>query len=181
METSPKHTLPLESLAATLILAGIGLAVILFVLSAGNARNHESRRRSLPPPAGGKTRGSLRRICGKPIGAAGAPVTVEAFLPVSIGCQDPIGLYLARCARDNPRAIRFQLYDMKDAAARRRMAKFGVHCAAVVINGSTRFDLGKHGGRLLLEGPMELEDVKKALAWSLQQVRTGSTEKKTEE
>ena len=125
-------------LLAVIVLAGIAVGVIVFVLSGGNAPGPTSAKAI---PGAPSLSGKLRPLCGKPIGRPDAKVRVQAFLPVTIGCQDPIGVYLVEQARKFPRGIYLRIYDMKEEAARLEMAKYGLHCAAVVINGTTRFDL----------------------------------------
>ena len=157
-------------LLAVLVLLALAAGAVAFVLAGSNRprKRHKPRPVSLSGQAAAEQQ-TLRTVCGKAVGADSAKVKVEAFLPVTIGCQDPVGLYLVAQARRAPSQLRVQISDMKDEKARARMDGFGVHCAAVVVNGKTRFDLGRHGGKLLLEGPMDIEDVCRVLGHELEQ------------
>ncbi len=121
-------------------------------------------RQAAGPAAGA----ALAPYVGQALGAATAPVAVEALLPVRNGCQDVLGLYLVQAARDFPDLVRVQILDMHSQAGRSRLEAHGLRCAAVLVQGSTRFDLGDAGGKVLLEGPMDPLDVHRVLQRELQ-------------
>ncbi len=113
----------------------------------------------------------LAPYLGKTIGSADAPIAIEAMLPVNNGCQDAIGVYLAQVASQNPDVFRVRILDMKSAEGRALMAAKSITCAAVLVQGATRFDLGAAaGGKVLLEGPMDPLDVCRVLRFQLKTV-----------
>jgi len=159
-DASPTRSSPRRDQWATvLVLAATGLAATVFLLlnpSPGAGRHSVA--------GGGATAGpALTRFLGKRFGAVQAKVQVLAFLPVTAGCQDDVGLYLVGAAGKNGSQLSVQLYDMRSEAGQRLMHEHGVKCASVVINGRTRFDLGGEDGKVLLEGPMDLEEVRRSL------------------
>ncbi|NOY81555.1 MAG: hypothetical protein GXP31_11210 [Kiritimatiellaeota bacterium] len=168
MKAEPKQSSVRGQLFAVLVLVLLSAGAIVFILSGNSRPPRKGVRRSAGSVQPVAPTVSLRSFCGRPVGRKDAKVQVQAFLPVTVGCQDAIGLYLVEQAKAMPAQLRVQVYDMKNPEARGRMDEFGVHCAAVVINGATRFDLGGEGGKLLLEGPMDLEDVYRALTRELE-------------
>lgn len=130
-----------------------GLVLLAAVLSCGCGRQ-------AAVPAGGP---ALAPYVGQALGAAAAPVAVEALLPIQNGCQDVLGLYLVAVSRAYPELVRLQILDMHSAAGRARLEAHRLRCAAVLVQGSTRFDLGDDGGKVLLEGPMDPLDVHRVL------------------
>ena len=113
---------------------------------------------------------TLARFCARPLGRAEAPLKIEAVLPVSSGCQDGVGLYLVGLAESRPDLFRVAVYDMKSDSGHEVMLHNRIRCAAIVINGETRFDLGEEGGKILLEGPMDPLDVYHVLVFLLRQL-----------
>lgn len=118
-------------------------------------------RKDEPSPVVGTetTEHPLRNLCGQTFGLPSAPVKIEAFLPVMTGCQDASGLWLVQTAQTRPEIFSVTIFDMSSGEGRRRMRDYGIRCAAVVINGSTRFDLPPPVGKILLEGPMDPTEV----------------------
>lgn len=115
------------------------------------------------PPSGSAEAAAVERrladLCGQSLGDSDAPLAIVAVLPVMSGCQDGIGLYVADLAEARPDLFSVRVYDMKSEAGHEVMIRHGIRCAAVLINGTTRFDLGADGGKVLLEGPMDPLDV----------------------
>jgi hypothetical protein len=105
----------------------------------------------------------LAPLVNQQLGSEQAPVKVITFLPVNNGCQDVIGEYLADVAREFPALFQVRIMDMKDPQAKDVMRAHGIHCAAVLINGKTTFDLGGEDGKFILEGPMDPRDIARAL------------------
>jgi len=126
-----------------------------------------------PATAGGPR---LAPYVGKVLGSADAPIAVEAMLPVNNGCQDALGLYLAEVAAKCPELLRVRILDMKSAEGRAVMAAHGIKCAAVLVQGTTRFDLGGAEGKLLLEGPMDPLDVYRVLQRQVRDTAASSVE-----
>ena len=111
--------------------------------------------------AGGGPR--LAAYLGKALGEAQAPIQIEALLPVNNGCQDALGLYLASVAAQYPALFQVRIFDMKSTEGRMLMTAKGIKCAAVIVQGTTRFDLGGAEGKVLLEGPMDPADLCRVL------------------
>ncbi len=109
----------------------------------------------------------LAAYVGKAMGDASAPISVEAILPVNNGCQDALGVYLAQITSQNPTVFRLRIYDMKSPDGRALMAAKGIKCAAVLVQGTTQFDLGAAAGKVLLEGPMDPLDLYRVLCSEL--------------
>ncbi len=109
----------------------------------------------------------LAAYVGKTMGDAGAPIAVEAILPVNNGCQDALGVYLAQITAQNPTVFRLRILDMKSPEGRALMAAKGIKCAAVLVQGTTQFDLGAEAGKILLEGPMDPLDLYRVLCFQL--------------
>lgn len=117
-----------------------------------------------PGAAGAVVQGpALAPFCDRLFGSESAGVKAVALLPVTTGCQDEVGLYLIDLAREQGRYVSVRVLDMKSGAAQAVMLQQGLRCACVIVNGETRFDLGGDTGKLLLEGPMDLEDVREVL------------------
>lgn len=135
-----------------------GLVLLAAALSCGCGRQAAAPAAS---PA-------LAPYVGQSLGAVTAPVAVEALLPIRNGCQDVLGLYLVQAAREFPDLVRVQILDMHSVEGRGRLEAHGLRCAAVLVQGSTRFDLGDAGGKVLLEGPMDPLDVYRVLKRELQ-------------
>jgi len=149
------------ALSAVFLLAALAAAMIWFVLSGAQEGPACGSATVGPGRAGAPV---LTKYVGKPVGAPDrAVVHVRAFLPISTGCQDPTGLYLVKQAEAHPDLIAVEINDMKSDTSRRLMEAAGIHCAAVMIDGSTRFEISETGEKVLLEGPMEPRDVWKAL------------------
>lgn len=108
--------------------------------------------------------GTLADLVGRQLGSSDAPVRVVSFLPITEGCQDAIGEYLAEVADLFPTVFRVEIFSMRNAEGRERMAAHDIRCAAVLVNGTTTFDLGGEDGKFILEGPMDPRDVARALA-----------------
>ena len=126
--------------------------------------NGPGARPVTPGETGGVQQGpALAPFCDKLFGSESAEVQTVALLPVTTGCQDGVGLYLLDLAREHGRHVSVRVLDMKTEAAHAVMRQHGLRCACVIVNGETRFDLGGETGKLLLEGPMELEDVREVL------------------
>ena len=106
----------------------------------------------------------LAKLVDRQLGSPEAPVRVVTFLPVNNGCQDVIGEYLADVAERFPAVFQVRILAMKSPAAKERMESSQIHCAAVMVNGKTTFDLGGEEGRFILEDPMDPRDVVRALA-----------------
>lgn len=146
------HLVTLLMVAAVLLLG----AGVLCVGSRPGRGTSANPRSVAPEPV-------LRPFCEVPHGEPAAAVQVLAMLPVSAGCQDTVGLYLLDVVQRHEGRMGLRLFDMKSSAAQRLMQQHGVKCACVIINGKTRFDLGGATGKVLLEGPMDLADVRLAL------------------
>ncbi len=168
VNAEPKQSSVRGQLFAVLVLVLVSAGAIVFVLSGNSRRPRKNVRRVAGTVPSVAPAVSLRSFCGRSVGREDAGVKIEAFLPVTVGCQDNIGLYLVEQAKAEPAQLRVRVFDMKDPEARGRMDEYGVHCAAVVINGATRFDLGKKGGKILLEGPMDIDDVYRVLTHELE-------------
>ena len=128
---------------------------------------------SPPPPEAVQSRQTseerkLVPLCGKLIGEPDAKVKVIAVLPVSVGCKDHLGLYLAAIGRKHPSMVSVRIEDMKSEQGLRVMQQHNLSCATILINGRSMFDLPE-GGKVLLEGPNlgETEDLRRALAAEL--------------
>jgi hypothetical protein len=67
-------------------------------------------------------------------------------------------------AKEFPAIFQVRIMDMKDPQAKDVMKAHGIHCAAVLINEKTTFDLGGEEGKFILEGPMDPRDIARALA-----------------
>lgn len=118
----------------------------------------------------------LAPYLGKVLGQAEAPIAVDAVLPVNNGCQDALGLYLADVAARYPQVFRVRIFDMRAVEGRAVMAAYGIKCAAVLVEGTTRFDLGGAEGKVLLEGPMDPQDVYRVLQHQARNSAAGSIE-----
>ncbi len=105
----------------------------------------------------------LASLVGQQLGSPEAPVQVVTFLPVNNGCQDVIGEYLAQVAERFPAVFQVRILAMKSPDAKELMDAHEIHCAAVMVNGKTTFDLGGEEGKFILEGPMDPRDVVRAL------------------
>ncbi|MBT4820158.1 MAG: hypothetical protein HN742_27430 [Lentisphaerae bacterium] len=123
--------------------------------------------------AGGKP-AVLRDLVGVRVGSEKAPIQVDAMLPVSTGCQDAVGLFLIEAARMHGKKLSVRVFDMKSVDAQMIMTRTGIKCAAVIVDGDTRFDLGGAIGKVLLEGPMELSDVRAVVSGKLAAVSGGT-------
>jgi len=147
------------AILAVPLLAAIVAAALLFGRNEAPAPPAEPPRQKAPS--------ELSSLCGKLVGNADAQVKVTAVLPVSVGCQDDVGLYLLSLARRFPDRLCVQVLDMKQEDGRRFMAGQGLKCASVVVNGKTQFELDADGDKLLLEGPpgvnYTLEELRRAL------------------
>jgi hypothetical protein len=137
--------------------SGVGLALAAACLALGL---WSCGGRSAPAPAPAP---QLAAYVGTVRGDRQAPVVVEAILPVNNGCQDALGLYLVDLATRNPSLLQVHTYDMKSPEGRALMASKGIKCACVLVQGTTKFDLGGDTGKVLLEGPMDPFDVHKVL------------------
>ena len=159
-DTFVSHTVKRGLTALAFLVALTGACVLFVVRNPGTP----SPGPSPSGAAGGKAKGpALAPFSDKLVGSESAQVEALALLPFSTGCQDDIGLYLLDLARENGRHVNVRLLDMKSEAARAVMRQHGLRCACVIVNGETRFDLGGETGKLLLEGPMDLEDVREVL------------------
>jgi hypothetical protein len=134
--------------------AGAVVALLLGLASCGRSGSAGSAPR-------------LAQYVGKTLGNAAAPIAVEAILPVNNGCQDALGVYLAQTVSQNPTLFRLRIFDMKSAEGRALMASKGIKCAAVLVQGTTQFDLGAEAGKILLEGPMDPMDLYRVLSFHL--------------
>jgi len=112
----------------------------------------------------GKAEPKLAALLDCQLGDKEAPVRVVTFLPVSNACQDVIGEYLVTVARKFPSVYQVRILAMKSPEAKEIMRANGIRCAAVMINGKTTFDVGGEDGKFILEGPMDPQDVARALA-----------------
>jgi len=126
---------------------------------------HQAGDSAPPPPE--RPAPALVALCGQLFGSEQAPVRVVGLLPVATGCQDPLGLYLVDVARQYKTMVSVRIFDMKSQEARAVMARHNLRCAAVLVNERTRFDLGQQDGKVLLEGPMDPQDVRRALLFEL--------------
>lgn len=106
----------------------------------------------------------LAAFLDRQLGNKEAPVRVVTFLPVTNACQDVIGEYLARVAREFPNVYQVRILAMKSPEAKEIMRANGIRCAAVMVNGKTTFDTGGEDGKFILEGVMDPRDVARALA-----------------
>lgn len=130
--------------------------MLLFACGCGPARTGGPSDEQLAP--------ALLQYCDRRLGREDATITIQAVLPVGTGCQDGIGLYLAALAESYPGIFRVEIHDMKSQSGRTLMRSKGIRCAAVVVDGATRFDLGGDVGKVLLEGPMDPLDVHSVLS-----------------
>ena len=112
----------------------------------------------------------LAPLCNKVIGEPAARVKVIAVLPVAVGCKDDIGLYLASVSRESPSMVSLRVVDMRSNQGTQVMNEYGIHCAAVLVNGKSKFDFGEED-RLLLEGAaLSAADVRRALDAELREL-----------
>ena len=158
-EGAPVSQTARQALTAVACLLAIAGAGVLFVVRqpSGPAQPH-------PGGAPGSQQGpALAPYCGQQVGGETAGVKAVALLPVTTGCQDEVGFYLLDLAREHDQHVSVRVLDMKSAAAQVVMSQHGLRCACVIVNGKTRFDLGGETGKVLLEGPMDLEDVRDVL------------------
>jgi hypothetical protein len=138
---------------------------VIFVVSCGGKGSGSGV--SSASSSGQPVERTLRSLCNRQLGGSDAPVVIEAVLPVTSGCQDGIGFYVADLAQARPDLFSVCVYDMKSDPGHEVMLRNGIKCAAVIINGTTRFDLGEEGGKVLLEGPMDPLDVYDVLSVQL--------------
>ena len=110
----------------------------------------------------------LAALCDRRFGHEDAGVQVLAILPVQVGCKDALGLYAIEAARRHPAQISVVVHDMTGEKGREAMAACGRKCAAILINGKSRFEFDD-GAKVLLEGAsMESPlDLRRALAAEL--------------
>ena len=144
-----------RSLSRLLLFCGAGFLALAASSCGGSGRSSA---------AGGPR---LAAYLGRTLGEANAPIAIEAILPVSSGCQDDLGIYVVGVAARHPAVFRARIYDMKSSEGRALMAAKGIKCAAVLVQGTTRFDLGSEFGKVLLEGPMDAMDLYRVLQFQL--------------
>ncbi len=133
-------------------------AVVLFLLAGCGERTGVGPRAQAAPR-------TLAEFRGRQWGDSEAPVRILAMLPVGTGCQDVTGMWLGGIALAYPDVFSVRIFDMRSPEGRRTMAAQGIRCAAVVVNGKTRFDLPPPMGKVLLEGPMDPLDVYHVVKW----------------
>ena len=155
-----------QQLLAMVLLAVAAVGTVVFLFSGNRPGGAAGGGPGAPPPV-------LKDVIGVRIGSEQAPVQVDALLPISTGCQDPVGLFLVEAARMHGKKLSVRIFDMKSVDAQMIMTKTGIKCAAVLIDGETRFDLGGTIGKVLLEGPMEASDVRDVVATKLAAVSGG--------
>lgn len=102
---------------------------------------------------------ALARYCGQTLGSAEAGIVIDAILPVKNGCQNDLGIYVVALAKRFPETFRVRIFDMRSQEGHAVMRLNHIKCAAVIVNGTTRFDLGGSLGKVLLEGPMDPADL----------------------
>lgn len=144
---------------------GVGGAFVVCLLASCRPSVQSSESADPPPP--------LETYCDRPLGNPDAAIAVQTMLPVGTGCQDTVGLYLAGLAETHPDVFRVQIHDMKSETGRAVMRSNGIRCAAVLVDGSTRFDLGTEHGKVLLEGPMDPMDVYRVLCMKVASLGEG--------
>jgi hypothetical protein len=119
------------------------------------------------PPAAKAAASDLVSQVGRRVGDESAKVQVVAVLPVSRGCQDQVGLYILDAARANPAMLSAVVYDMKGDDGQRVLKEKNHTCLSVFVNGSTKFDVGDAGRKVMLEGPLDynysMDDVRDVL------------------
>lgn len=163
-ESTPSASRQQLSAIVLLAIAAVGTVVFLFIGNRPDGR--VSGGAGAPPPV-------LRDVVGVRFGSEKAPVQVDAMLPITTGCQDAVGLFLVAAARMHGKKLSVRVFDMKSVDAQMIMARTGIKCAAVIVDGETRFDLGGTFGKVLLEGPMELSDVRNVIAGKLSAISGG--------
>jgi len=155
-----------------MLLAAAVIAAAVLIARRTRSETPSPGRPPVAPKTGARPadpqEGRLAALCDRPIGEAEAKVQVVAILPVSVGCKDHLGLYLADVANRFPSRVRVTLHDMQSEAGRRAMQQYERKCAVVLINGKSRFELD--GGRKVrLEGADlgDAEEVRLALTQAL--------------
>jgi len=146
---------------ATLLMVAVALGVGAVLRTVGHRSDRTQPAHTAPEPA--EALPQLASFCGRDLGAASATVQVLAMLPVSAGCQDEAGLYLLDVVKKHGDRLGVRILDIKSDEAQCLMRQHRVKCACVLINGRTRFDLGGETGKVLLEGPMDVSDIRLAL------------------
>lgn len=136
------------------------------------AEREKSERAALPMRASAQEskEPQLAPLCNKVIGDPDAKVKVIALLPVQVGCRDDIGLYLASVSRESPSMVSLRIVDMNSMQGARVMNEYEIGCAAVLVNGKSKFDFGEEDRLLLLGAGFSAADVRRGLDAELKEI-----------
>ncbi len=107
----------------------------------------------LPPKEKGAPKGgvahekpvSLASGEGNILGSPDAKVKVAAVVPMGVDCHMQTLAVLREIAKAEPKRVRVEMYDMNSPEGQKVLAKHGVHCASVFVNGKSEFIVKVNG------------------------------------
>jgi len=116
--------------------------------------------------------GAFEHLTGQTIGEPGAGVQVLAILPLRTDCHEARIRYLLRLARDHPNRFRLEFMERRSPEGEKELARRGLACATIVVNGRSKFETRDGRAIALTGGPdgsYSLDDLRAVLQEAAQE------------
>ncbi len=128
-----------------LLLLAFGYAMFLLGGGGGTEREAcEGETQSGEHKHDGKKPGSIDI---DPVGSASAAVQVNAILPEGSDCHDTVVKFLTEIGKAYPRKLRAEFSGMESLSEEELSDKVGEVCAAILVNGKTKFKFRTPDGK----------------------------------
>jgi len=82
---------------------------------------------------------------GQQLGDPKAKVRVVAVVPMGVACHMQTMQILQEIAKADPERVRVEFYDMNSPQGQKELAKHGIHCATVLVNGKFEWKVKRNG------------------------------------
>ena len=82
---------------------------------------------------------------GQQLGDPKAKVRVVAVVPMGVACHMQTMQILQEIAKADPKRVRVEFYDMNSPQGQKELAKHGIHCATVLVNGKFEWKVKRNG------------------------------------
>jgi hypothetical protein len=106
------------------------------------------------------------------VGAAAEPLKLTAYVNIASGCQKPTEEVLAGLARKFGKRLAVEIVDFGEPAGKKRWQADGLHCMAILLNGSEKADIVYKGAPLQVAFLMP-----PGHAWLLEELETAVRQK----